>query len=233
MGDPGARAADAAFAADAEATEADRVDLAELILELRQQGISDRRVLSAIESIPRRFFIDRAHRGLAYRNSALPIECGQTISQPAVVAMMTEALRLAPHHKVLEIGTGSGYQAAVLGRLVRKVVSVERYRHLAFLARQRLAALHLGNVEVHVADGREGWPERAPYDRIVVTAAAGEVPPGLLGQLADEGILVAPLGPPGGVQTLERIEKRGGRLDRVRLASVRFVPLEKGVAEHL
>lgn len=219
--------------AEAEATDADRIALAALILELRQRGIHDRRVLSVIEAIPRRFFLDRAHQKLAYRDAALPIECGQTISQPTVVAMMTEALKVGPGHAVLEIGTGSGYQTAVLARLAGSVVSLERYRSLAVLARQRLAALHADNAEILVADGTAGHPDGAPYDRILVTAAAREVPPALLDQLPDGGVLVAPVGPPGGVQRLVRVTRRGEGTETERLAGVRFVPLQPGVAEHL
>lgn len=221
------------FSGEAEPTEEDRVALAELVLTLRREGLSDRKVLAAMEAIPRRLFLDRRHREVAYRNAALPIECGQTISQPTVVAMMTEALDLEPHHRVLEVGTGSGYQAAVLSRLAGKVITIERYGELALLARERLEALGADNVAVRVGDGGLGAPEEAPFDRIIVTAAAEALPEALLEQLAEDGILVAPLGRRGGVQTLDRLVKRRDGIDRSTIASVRFVPLEDGVAENL
>ncbi len=220
-------------AGEAEATEADRIALAALILELRREGISDRAALSAIEAIPRRLFLDRRHQPLAYRNAPLPIECGQTISQPAVVALMTAALDLSPADRVLEVGTGSGYQAAVLSRLAAEVVTIERYRTLAALARERLDALGADNVTVLLGDGTLGDRRRAPFDRILLTAAAPEVPPALLDQLAPGGVLVAPVGPSGGVQHLTRFAKGEGGLDEERLAPVRFVPLQEGPAEAL
>src|SRR6202790_679727 len=134
-------------------------------LSLRRRGISDQAVLRAMEAIPRDLFVEPADRADAYRDTALPIACGQTISQPYVVAYMTEQLKLEPHHRVLEIGTGSGYQAAVLSRLAREVVTVERYRTLAETARARLATLGYDNIDVRVGDGFEGAPDKAPYDR--------------------------------------------------------------------
>src|SRR5581483_2919591 len=166
-------------------------------LTLRRRGISDQAVLRALEEVPREAFVADADRSDAYRDSALGIACGQTISQPYVVAYMTEQLALAPQHRVLEIGTGSGYQAAVLSRLAREVVTVERYRTLANEARARFAALGYTNVEVIVGDGLAGAPGRGPFDRILVTAAAEAVPESLIEQLADGGILVLPLGPHG------------------------------------
>ena len=205
----------------------------QLIFALRSHGVTDPRVLDAFEKTPRAAFLDRSFKDRAWEDLPLPIACGQTISQPAVVAMMTEALALEPHMRVLEIGTGSGYQAAILARLAAEVVSVERYRALSDLAAARLAVLRITNVSLQVADGHEGWPEGAPYDRIIVTAAAAAVPAALVEQLAPEGILVAPVGPQGGVQELMRCRHGAGGLVGERIADVRFVPLTPGVAEIL
>ncbi|WP_376765751.1 protein-L-isoaspartate(D-aspartate) O-methyltransferase [Stappia sediminis] len=204
-----------------------------LILDLRRQGIRDTRVLSAIERVPRRFFLTAKLQKHAYDNTALPIECGQTISQPTVVGMMTEALDVKPEHRVLEIGTGSGFQAAVLGHLAKEVYSVERYRTLADLARDRLSALKLKNVFVHFGDGMLGLPEHAPYDRIIVTAAADPIPQALMDQLADDGKLVAPVGHSGGIQELVLYEKTSNGLVKRNLGAVRFVPLLPGAASSL
>src|SRR5664279_1180630 len=179
----------------------------EFLLTLRRRGIGDQAVLRAMDEVPRERFVEAGFTDSAYADQALPISCGQTISQPYVVAYMTEQLALRPHHRVLEVGTGSGYQAAVLSRLAREVVSVERYRTLAEPARERLQALGYDNVEVVVGDGLLGLPERAPYDRIMVTAAAEQVPQTLLDQLADNGIMLLPLGPPSGAQHIVKLTK--------------------------
>jgi protein-L-isoaspartate(D-aspartate) O-methyltransferase len=163
----------------------------------------------------------------------MPIACGQTISQPFVVAYMTEQLQVRPNHRVLEVGTGSGYQAAVLSRLAREVVTVERYRTLADTAHSRLAALGYQNVDVIVGDGFAGVPERAPFDRIIVTAAAEEVPRTLTEQLAEDGVMLLPLGPHGGTQHLVKLTKSAGKLTRETLLAVRFVPLVPGQAREL
>jgi protein-L-isoaspartate(D-aspartate) O-methyltransferase len=207
----------------------------EFLLTMRRRGIRDIRVLRALEVVPRERFVEEDQTDLAYEDHALPIECGQTISQPYVVAAMTEALELRPNHRVLEIGTGSGYQAAVLAHLCSQVITVERYRTLADLAAQRLNALGLDNVTVIVGDGALGAPEHAPFDRIVVTAAAPEVPQPLVDQLKDGGILMVPVGPTGGVQSLLRIRKKpkGQGLEREELMAVRFVPLVPGKAASL
>src|SRR5689334_17492935 len=152
----------------------------EFQLVLRRRGISDQAVLRAMDEVPREHFVTADYAESAYADQALPIACGQTISQPYVVAYMTEQLALQPQHRVLEIGTGSGYQAAVLSRIVREVVSIERYRTLAETARRRLQALGYSNVDVVAGDGFNGVPEKAPYDRIIVTAAAEEVPQALI-----------------------------------------------------
>lgn len=218
---------------DGEPTEADRIALAELILQLRANGVRDRRVLGAIEGIPRRLFLSSRHQTLAYADRAMPIDCGQTISQPTIVAMMTEALDVQPQHRVLEVGTGSGYQAAVLARLAGEVFTVERYRSLKRYAEDRFRALKLDNVQTRIGDGFEGWPEQAPFDRIIVTAAAQEVPETLVEQLAEGGIMVIPVGGSGAIQDLVKVVKSGGSLQRSSICAVRFVPMVHGVAEQL
>ncbi|PLX39302.1 MAG: protein-L-isoaspartate O-methyltransferase [Hyphomicrobiales bacterium] len=216
-----------------EVTEQDRVRLAALILQLRSQGIRDHRVLSAIEQIPRRLFLDAENHDLAYIDRALPIDCGQTISAPSIVAQMTEALGLEAHHRVLEIGTGSGYQTAVLAKLVEHVYSIERFKTLRELAAQRLATLRIDNVTLVHGDGFEGLPDKAPFDRIIVTAAAPEVPETLVMQLVSRGIMVLPVGSPGGVQRLLRVIRRGSHFDAEELCLVRFVPMIPGVAARM
>lgn len=166
----------------------------QLVASLRKMGIRDERVLEAIATVPREIFIDEAQRNLAYADRALPINMGQTISQPLMVATMTQALQLSGKERVLEIGTGSGYQTAILSRLAAYVVSIERYEQLAFQAARCLTQLDIDNVAVYVGDGSLGWPEAAPYDRILVTAAAPEVPDRLVEQLVEWGMLVIPVG---------------------------------------
>src|ERR1044072_4100877 len=179
----------------------------EFLLTLRRRGIADKAVLRAMDEVPREFFVETAFAGSAYADQALPIACGQTISQPYVVAYMTEQLDIGPSHRVLEVGTGSGYQAAVLSKLAREVVSIERYRTLADQARERLKALGYDNVEVVAGDGFAGVPGRAPYDRIIVTAAAETIPEALIEQLADGGIMLLPLGPHDGAQEIVKLTK--------------------------
>ena len=205
-----------------------------LVMALRGQGILDPRVLSAMERTPRDLFVDAPFEAAAYENSALPIACGQTISQPFVVAYMTEQLEIEPTHRVLEIGTGSGYQAAVLSRLAGEVVSVERYRTLADAARMRIETLGYDNVTIVVGDGTEGAPDFAPFDRILVTAAAEEIPEALTAQLAEGGKMVLPVGPRDGTQFIVKLDKQsGGELVRDNLIAVRFVPLLPGRAREL
>ena len=199
-----------------------------LIMELRQQGITDQAVLAAIERIPRDVFIPEAFHDQAYENTALPIGQGQTISQPAVVGYMTQALELGPRMKVLEIGTGCGYQAAVLSKLCRRVYSIERYRELLREAEKRFIALRIGNVTTRWGDGMKGWPEQAPFDRIILTAAAAEVPAELFEQLADDGILIAPVGRTSHEQVLVRYRRKGNEFEPENLWPVRFVPLLDG-----
>jgi protein-L-isoaspartate(D-aspartate) O-methyltransferase len=200
-----------------------------LIMELRRAGIGDARVLGAIERTPRELFVPEQFQDQAYENVALPISSGQTISQPYVVALMTEKLELTGREKVLEIGTGSGYQAAVLARLARRVFTVERYRALAREAEQRFAALGLGNIVTLFADGSNGWPEQAPFDRIIVTAAARMIPPTLVDQLAPGGIMVLPVGPEHRDQRLMRVRCGESGCDSEELCLVRFVPLVGGL----
>jgi protein-L-isoaspartate(D-aspartate) O-methyltransferase len=209
------------------------VERMEFQLGLRQRGISDQAVLRAMDEVPREHFVTAELTDSAYADRALPIACGQTISQPYVVAYMTEQLDVEPQHRVLEVGTGSGYQAAILSRLVREVVSVERYRTLADTARERLKTLGYSNVTVIAGDGFAGAPERAPFDRIIVTAAAEEVPDALVAQLGEDGKMVLPLGPRNGTQHIVKLSKTAGGLTRQNLIAVRFVPLLHGQAREL
>ena len=208
-------------------------DRMEFLLMLRRRGISDQAVLRAMDEVPRAQFVAPEFTGRAYADQALPIECGQTISQPYVVAYMTEQLGVRPHHRVLEVGAGSGYQAAVLSRLAREVVSIERYRTLAEQARARLRALGYDNVEVVAGDGFAGVPSKAPYDRIIVTAAAETLPQTLIDQLADDGVMILPLGPRGGSQHIIKLTKSETGIARENLILVRFVPLLPGQAQEL
>jgi len=205
----------------------------EFMLTLRQRGISDKAVLRAMDQVPREHFVEARFADSAYADQAMPIACGQTISQPYVVAYMTEQLQVRPNHRVLEVGTGSGYQAAVLSRLAREVVTLERYRTLANSARARLKTLNYTNVEVLLGDGFGGEPMRAPYDRIIVTAAAESIPQALIAQLAEDGIMVLPLGPHDGGQELIKLTKTGQGISRENLIGVRFVPLLPGQAREL
>lgn len=192
--------------------------------QLAARGIRDEAVLAALRRIPRERFVPPHQRTYAYADSALPIDCGQTISQPYMVARMTELLALRPEHTVLEIGTGSGYQTAVLAGLVRHVYTIEWHLKLMNQAAQRLEELDLKNVTFRCADGSVGWPERAPFDAILVTAGAPDVPPPLGDQLAVGGRLVAPIGPTGD-QTLVRVARTPSGLRREELMKCRFVKL--------
>ena len=202
-------------------------------LNLRRRGISDQRVLRAMEGIPRDLFVEAADRDDAWLDTALGIACGQTISQPFVVAYMGEHLDVERGHRVLEVGTGSGYQAAILSRLAKEVVSIERFRTLAEAAKARLARLGYDNVDVIVGDGLAGVPERAPFDRILVTAAAERIPDTLVAQLAEGGVMVLPLGPHDGTQHIVKLTKTSTGLAREDLIRVRFVPLLAGQAREL
>jgi protein-L-isoaspartate(D-aspartate) O-methyltransferase len=202
-------------------------------LTLRRRGISNQAVLRAMEEIPRDVFVTAADRADAYRDSALGIACGQTISQPFVVAYMTEQLQLQKHHRVLEIGTGSGYQAAILSRLCRQVLTIERYRTLADGARARLARLGCDNVEVMLGDGYDIPAAAGTFDRIMVTAAMVQIPDGLTARLEPAGILIAPVGPHQSTQTLVRVTRTDTGFDRKELVDVRFVPALPGIAREL
>ena len=200
---------------------------------LRRRGISDQAVLRAMEEVPREVFVAAGDRDHAYRDSALGIACGQTISQPFVVAYMTEQLQLRKDHKVLEIGTGSGYQAAVLSRLCAHVLTIERYRTLADSARDRLEALGYFNIEVMFGDGFDVPPGAGDFDRIIVTAAMEQIPDKLLERLVPGGILIAPVGPHHGSQTLVRVTRTESGFERKELVDVRFVPALPGIAREL
>jgi protein-L-isoaspartate(D-aspartate) O-methyltransferase len=202
-------------------------------LTLRRRGISDQAVLRAMEEIPRDVFVTAADRADAYRDSALGIACGQTISQPFVVAYMTEQLQLQKQHRVLEIGAGSGYQAAILSRLCSHVLTIERYRTLADSARARLTKLGCDNVEVMLGDGFDIPPGAGTFDRIIVTAAMEQIPEALLQRLEPDGILIAPVGPHQSTQTLVRVTRTDAGFDRKALVDVRFVPALPGIAREL
>ena len=202
-------------------------------LNLRRRGISDQMVLRAMEEIPRDIFVEASDRADAWRDSALGIACGQTISQPFVVAYMTEQLQIRPEHRVLEIGTGSGYQAAILSRLCRQVLTIERYRTLADSARKRLAKLGCDNVEVMLGDGFDIPANAGQFDRILVTAAMEQIPEGLTQRLDPGGILIAPVGPHQDTQTLIRLTRTDAGLERKPLVDVRFVPALPGIAREL
>jgi protein-L-isoaspartate(D-aspartate) O-methyltransferase len=201
-----------------------------LIAKLREEGIRDPRVLDAIRNVPRHHFVDQALHPRAYENTALPIGHGQTISQPWVVARMTEALlESGTPRRVLEIGTGSGYQAAILATLVPQVFTVERIEELLRQARRRFRQLGLDNIRSRHDDGKLGWPDEAPFDAIILTAAGDAIPDRLLDQLAPDGVLVAPVGSPSS-QTLIRIRGDGhGGFDQEELCAVSFVPLLGGI----
>ena len=217
----------------AQADEAPETRLARLVLSLRRQGVTDPAVLAAIESTPRDLFTPDLFQERAWEDQALPIACGQTISQPFIVGLMTQALKIEPRSRVLEIGTGSGYQTTILSKLSRLVYTVERYRTLMKDAEARFKALGLTNVITKFGDGGLGWPEQAPFDRVLVTAAAPDEPRELLKQLKPTGILVAPVGK-GPVQMLKRYTGDGkGGFAVEEMTEVRFVPLLEGVAREL
>jgi protein-L-isoaspartate(D-aspartate) O-methyltransferase len=202
-------------------------------LTLRRRGISDQAVLRTMEEVPREAFVEARDRDDAYRDTAMAIACGQTISQPFVVAYMTEQLQLQKRHRALEIGTGSGYQAAILSRLTRDVLTIERFRTLVDAARKRLEKLNCYNVEVMLGDGFAIPPAVGQFDRIIVTAAMDRIPDDLMERLEPEGILIAPVGPQHGVQTLIRIIRSANGFDRKELVDVRFVPAIPGIAREL
>ncbi|MEQ9332771.1 protein-L-isoaspartate(D-aspartate) O-methyltransferase [Thalassobaculum sp.] len=201
-----------------------------LIMSLRGRGIVSSAVLGALERVPRELFVDPAFLDQAWEDRALPIAAGQTVSQPFVVAFMTQALELTDRTKVLEIGTGSGYQAAILARIARRVYTVERHAELLQVAERRFAELKLHNLHTRHGDGWKGWAEQAPFEAIIVTAAASEPPQALLDQLADGGRMVVPVGNTSDVQRLVRFRRHGDRIEEEKLLDVRFVPLVRGPA---
>jgi len=204
-----------------------------LIMKLRKSGITDTAVLGAIERVPREEFIPPTFHDQAYEDTALPIGRGQTISQPLVVAAMTQELRVNDRHKVLEIGTGSGYQAAILAKLCRRVYSIERHRPLLETAELRLNALRIRNITCKAGDGMKGWIEQAPFDRIIVTAAAGDEPPqALLDQMALHGIMIIPMGRDKASQFIYRITREEDGYRTEQLMPVRFVPLLPNIARN-
>jgi protein-L-isoaspartate(D-aspartate) O-methyltransferase len=203
--------------------------LMQYLLMLKNNGIRDQRVLHAMELIPRDPFATGAFQDRAYEDTALPIASGQTLSQPSIVGKMTQALNAGPRDKVLEIGTGTGFQAAVLSQLARRVYTVERFAKLAQTANRTLNDLGLVNVTVITADGSLGLPNQAPFDRIILTAAAEDPPANLLAQLKEGGIMVLPVGQSSTVQTLIKITKTSTGLDYEELQEVRFVPLVAGL----
>ena len=213
----------------AEPEETPETQMARLILALRSQGVTEPKVLSAIETTPRPLFTQDLFKERAFEDSALPIACGQTISQPFIVGLMTQALTIEPRSRVLEIGTGSGYQTLILSRLVERVWSLERIQALQSRARARLARLAAHNVRLRLTDGAHGWLEAAPFDVIVLTACASELPTTLLSQLNESGTLITPLEDSDGSQWLTRIRRHGDSYDYQRLERVRFVPLLEGV----
>jgi protein-L-isoaspartate(D-aspartate) O-methyltransferase len=202
----------------------------QFVFTLRQHGVTNAEVLKAMEATPRIDFLEGIFRERSFEDTPLPIACGQTISQPTVVGLMTQALEVSKRCKVLEIGTGSGYQAAVLSPLVRRVYTVERHRRLARGARALFERIGLVNITVVIGDGSQGLPEQAPFDRILLTAAAEDPPSLLLDQLRVGGIMVLPVGESHAVQTLIKIVKTEAGLEYTDLGAVRFVPLVEGVA---
>jgi protein-L-isoaspartate(D-aspartate) O-methyltransferase len=202
-----------------------------LIMALRRSGITDTAVLAAVERIPREDFVSESFHDQAYEDRALPIGQGQTISQPQIVALMTQALAVSPRHKVLEVGTGSGYQTAVLARLARRVYTIERHRPLLQEAEQRFANLRIHNITSIAGDGMKGWPAQAPFDRIIITAAAPALPETLLAQLAVGGIMVLPIGAERGDQELLTLRRSETGIESEKLCDVRFVPLLPGIPQ--
>ena len=198
---------------------------------LRSRGVTNKRVLNAMERVDRGKYIRGTFEDRAYEDTPLPISCGQTISQPSIVALMTEALDVQPRDKVLEIGTGSGYQAAILSQLARRVYTVDRYSRLVREARAVFEAEDITNIIALIADGSRGLPEQAPFDRIILTAASEDPPGPLLEQLRVGGIMVLPVGQSDAVQTLDKVVKTEDGLDYHELRSVRFVPLLEGLGK--
>jgi len=196
--------------------------------QIMARGVEDPKVLEAMRKVPRHLFVPEKYRAFSYRDHPLPIGQGQTISQPYVVAFMTEALDLKPYDKVLEIGTGSGYQAAVLAELVAEVYTIEIIEELGKRARQTLEMLGYKHIHVKIGDGYKGWPEKAPFDAVIVTCAPEQIPEALVQQLNDGGRMIIPVGRAGAIQRLVRAVKKKGKLETKEVMPVRFVPMVKG-----
>lgn len=210
-------------------TEAERK--MQFLFALRSKGVTDTRVLTAMEKIDRGEFVKGLFTPRAYEDMPLPISCGQTISQPSVVGLMTQALNVQPRDKVLEVGTGSGYQAAILSQLARRVYTVERYRRLVRDAQEVFDRLGLTNITTLLGDGSHGLPEQAPFDKILVTAAAEDPPGPLLAQLREGGIMVLPVGQSDAVQSLIKVTRTAEGFEYDELRAVRFVPLVEGLGQ--
>ncbi|PHO02395.1 protein-L-isoaspartate O-methyltransferase [Rhodobacteraceae bacterium 4F10] len=202
----------------------------QFLFALRSKGVTDMRVLTAMEKVDRGLFVRGLFAERAYEDTPLPIACGQTISQPSVVGLMTQALDVSPRDKVLEVGTGSGYQAAILSQLARRIYTVDRHKRLVRDARQVFEALDLANITAFTSDGSFGLPEQAPFDRIIVTAAAEDPPGPLLAQLKIGGIMVVPVGQSDTVQSMIRVRRHERGFDYDEIRPVRFVPLVEGLA---
>ena len=203
------------------------------VLRLRSKGHTDQRVLNAVSTLPRPLFVMPEHAALAWEDHRLPLPCGQSITPPALVATIVERLGIEPHHRVLEVGTGSGYMTAVLARLAKRVHTVDRWRTLVSEAEQRLRAVEILNVTMMVGDGSAGWEGEGPFDRIVMTPGVPEVPASLLDQLAEGGRLVAPVGVAGAEHRLTLVVKAGAELDLATIGVVRASPLARGVAKRM
>lgn len=208
-------------------------DLIELIMSLRSRGITERRLLSALETTPRELFLPEELLEYAHDDRALPIQCGQTTSQPSLIATMLSELHLDEGHKVLEVGSGSGYVTAVLSQLCRRVYAIERFKTLMRESEKRLSGLGITNVTFLLGDGAKGWPPQSPFDRILVSAAAPDVPSALKEQLADGGQMIIPIGPANERQMLTHIERKNDRFIEREIKPVRFVPLVDGTTKLL
>jgi len=197
-------------------------------MQIIARGVKDPRVLEAMRAVPRHFFVPESFRAYSYKDQPLPIGQGQTISQPYIVAFMTEALELAGHERILEIGTGSGYQAAILAELVKEVYTIEIIDILGNRAKKVLQGLGYKNIHVMIGDGYKGWPEKAPFDAVIVTCAPEDIPAPLVEQLKEGGRMIIPVGPEGSIQKLVLATKEKGKLKRKNVMPVRFVPMVKG-----
>ena len=211
----------------------DRTEQAKFLLHLRSEGVRDAEVLRAMEKIPRRLFLNAKQHSMALSDCALPIDCGQTISAPSIVGIMSSELQITKECVVFEVGTGSGYQTAILSKLAHQVYTSERFRTLLALAKNRLKSLNIRNVSYLHSDGTLGLPKKGPFDRILLTAASPEIPKLLKEQLKESGIMILPLGAENEIQKLIKITRSGNNFDEQFLCNVRFVPIKKGITESL